>query len=302
MQTKLKKVLKDTRILALTIRETHNNLFGNFSFIRYNLPIIKAKKRRKNTKKFRLKRTASLKLSVKKAIHFNKQIRRKVNKEIKKVTLIIPNVKQLKKRVAKKYTRRKLHLKRVFKRKLLKRTLLLKKLAKRLRGQRRKKYNLKRLSRLFYLIGKGKIKLKKKNQFKRILPDKKLRKIRAKKKSLQYKLYSKYKKRIENKLHLRKLFIKQKLKATLSCGSIGFKGNKRQSPYACEKLGVKFARLRKKKKFQKLSLIIILRSPMTRNLRSFFRGFSNLRPKVSYIMPIFKIPHGRMRGRKSRRV
>lgn len=71
--------------------------------------------------------------------------------------------------MAKKYTRRKLHLKRVFKRKLLKRTLLLKKLAKRLRGQRRKKYNLKRLSRLFYLIGKGKIKLKKKNQFKRIL-------------------------------------------------------------------------------------------------------------------------------------
>jgi len=56
MQTKLKKVLKDTRILALTIRETHNNLFGNFSFIRYNLPIIKAKKKEKKYKEIPFKK------------------------------------------------------------------------------------------------------------------------------------------------------------------------------------------------------------------------------------------------------
>jgi len=105
-----------------------------------------------------------------------------------------------------------------------------------------------------------------------------------------------------NNLNLRLLLKTQRVYCEKSNGVIGFKGPKRQTPFASEKLGLKIGRIIKKKRFNNHLLVIILKSPFSNNLRAFFRGFSIVRPKLSYIMPIFKIPHNRMRKRKSRRV
>eukprot|EP01114_Cavostelium_apophysatum_P014757 TRINITY_DN3904_c0_g1_i1.p1 TRINITY_DN3904_c0_g1~~TRINITY_DN3904_c0_g1_i1.p1 ORF type:complete len:345 (-),score=-14.43 TRINITY_DN3904_c0_g1_i1:444-1478(-) len=95
---------------------------------------------------------------------------------------------------------------------------------------------------------------------------------------------------------------KKKLLYSRSNGSVGFKGPKRQTPFASEKLGLKIGRIVKKKKFANYTLIIILRNRITQNIRSFFRGFKRVHPRVYSIIPKFSIPHNRIRKRKSRRV
>jgi len=98
-----------------------------------------------------------------------------------------------------------------------------------------------------------------------------------------------------------KILKKRKIKRVLSNGSIGFKGPKRQTPFAAEKLGLKIGRLVKRRNYKDYYIIIILRRRLTRMSRAFFRGFKRVRPKVHSVIPNFKIAHNRTRPRKSRR-
>jgi len=87
-----------------------------------------------------------------------------------------------------------------------------------------------------------------------------------------------------------------------SNGSTGNIGPMRQLPFAAEKLGLLMGRFIKKKKFRSYNIIILLQKPLSSMTRAFFRGFKIVRPNIHSIIPKFKISHGRIRRRKSRRV